>query len=330
MKKELVLVLPAASILLLAGCASDEMAERGPAHGAVAMSVPVATVEGLDANQCTNLRTDSPQTLYRLQQGLPLDQGDIQAMSRAGISDDLIINRIRSSHSVYYLTTQQIVDLSQSQVSSRVIDCMRATAGTAASGVEAAPTTLAWTQRELLRVRNPATLERFERGEPLTIRDIEALASAGVDSDRIIDQIRNVHCVYNLAAQDIVDLNHAGVSSRVIDCMRNTSVVAGNLNPSGLDSLEVSVRDRLRKQNSATWERFEHDLPLSVTDVKVLSNAGVKSDTLIDHLRDSRAVYQLTTQDVVDLNQAGVSSKVVDYMLNTPRFFAFTPSSKER
>lgn len=322
MKRKLLLLVPAASLAVLAGCASEDSDYSVPAHAATVIEAPTVAVTGLDPSQVATLQADSAQTLYRIQQGIPLDIPDIKALSRAGVSDQVIIDRIRDTRSRFYLTTQQIVDLSQTPVSTRVIDYMRSTAG-AAGAYPGTIGPLSVAQRERLQADAPATLERFDRAEPLTVANIEALSRAGVDRDVIIGQIRNAHCVYHLSAQDIVDLNQSGVNSSVIDCMRNTSAVGSSY--AGRDIIEPSVRDRVRSQSPETWERFEHDRALSVTDIKVLSQAGVSSDALIDHIRDAHAVYYLSTQDIVDLNSAGVNVRVVDFMLNTPRYFAFTP-----
>lgn len=54
----------------------------------------------------------------------PLTIDDIVSMSRARISDDLIISQIRNSRTIYHLRTADIVDLKRTGVSERVIDFM--------------------------------------------------------------------------------------------------------------------------------------------------------------------------------------------------------------
>ncbi|MCS7337080.1 MAG: glycine zipper domain-containing protein [Verrucomicrobiae bacterium] len=77
-------------------------------------------------------------------------------------------------------------------------------------------------QRARLRARAPETLTRIERGQPLGLADIKAMAQAGVSDDVIISQIRATGSTYRLSAADIIELHNAGVSSRVIDYMINT------------------------------------------------------------------------------------------------------------
>ena len=48
----------------------------------------------------------------------------MKALVKAGLSDDVIINQIRNSRVVYHLTAVEIIDLKESGVSEKVIDCM--------------------------------------------------------------------------------------------------------------------------------------------------------------------------------------------------------------
>ena len=54
----------------------------------------------------------------------PLTIDDIKEMSRNGLSDNVIIGQIHATHSVFHLTTEEIIDLKNSGVSQRVIDHM--------------------------------------------------------------------------------------------------------------------------------------------------------------------------------------------------------------
>ena len=78
----------------------------------------------MDQNQRRAVAAQSPQTLQRIEQGQPLGLADIKALSRAGVSDEVIMSQIRNSRSAYRLTTAEIIDLKESGVSQRVIDYM--------------------------------------------------------------------------------------------------------------------------------------------------------------------------------------------------------------
>lgn len=92
--------------------------------GAVGALVGGLIGHGMDQEQAAQLRRQSPQTLRRVEQGQPLAVADVEALSRAGVSDDLIISQIRNSRTVYHLTTADIIALKNDGVSDKVIDFM--------------------------------------------------------------------------------------------------------------------------------------------------------------------------------------------------------------
>jgi hypothetical protein len=79
---------------------------------------------GLDQEQEAQLRAQAPQTMQRVEQGQPLSEMDVRALSQAGISDELIISQIRNSRTVYHLSTADIIALKNDGVSERIIDFM--------------------------------------------------------------------------------------------------------------------------------------------------------------------------------------------------------------
>jgi hypothetical protein len=58
--------------------------------------------------------------------------------------------------------------------------------------------------------------------------------------------------------------------------------------------------------------------PLGIDDVKALAKAGLSDDLIISQIRSSTTVYHLCTPDIILLKTAGVSEKVINYMINTP------------
>jgi hypothetical protein len=54
-----------------------------------------------------------------------------------------------------------------------------------------------------------------------------------------------------------------------------------------------------------------------VADVKALANAGLSDEVILSHIRNSQTVYHLTTAEIIDLKNSGVSEKVIDFMINT-------------
>jgi hypothetical protein len=57
--------------------------------------------------------------------------------------------------------------------------------------------------------------------------------------------------------------------------------------------------------------------PDSVADIKALAKAGLSDELILSHIRNSQAVYHLTTAEIIDLKKGGVSEKVIDFMINT-------------
>ncbi|MGO9244738.1 MAG: hypothetical protein ACLP0A_11375 [Verrucomicrobiia bacterium] len=64
--------------------------------------------------------------------------------------------------------------------------------------------------------------------------------------------------------------------------------------------------------------------PLGTADVKMLAKSGISDDVIISQIRNSRTVYHLTAADILDLKDAGVSERVIDFMINTPSMYRST------
>ncbi len=69
------------------------------------------------------------------------------------------------------------------------------------------------------------------------------------------------------------------------------------------------------------WRRVPTQ-PTSIADVKAMAKAGVSDDVIISQIRNTRTVYRLAAADVIGLRDAGVSDKVLNFMLNTPSLWA--------
>jgi WXXGXW repeat (2 copies) len=57
--------------------------------------------------------------------------------------------------------------------------------------------------------------------------------------------------------------------------------------------------------------------PPSVADIKMLAKGGISEEVILSQIRNSHATYRLSTTDILDLKDAGVSQKVIDFMINT-------------
>jgi len=119
----------------------------GPRHGgegaligaAAGLVAGGAIGNSMDQQQQAELRAQSPQTYVRVVQGQALGIADVKAMAKAGVSDDVIIAQIQGSHTVFNLSSADIIDLHNSGVSDRVVNFMISAQGSVGA---AQPTTV--------------------------------------------------------------------------------------------------------------------------------------------------------------------------------------------
>jgi outer membrane lipoprotein SlyB len=90
-------------------------------------------------------------------------------------------------------------------------------------------------------------------------------------------------------------------------------------------SMDQEQRARLRQQAPETYTKVDQGQPLSVADVKALAKAGINEDVIISQIQNSHTVYHLSVTDIIDLRDAGVPDRVVNYMINTPNMVASSP-----
>lgn len=76
--------------------------------------------------------------------------------------------------------------------------------------------------RKVMEKNSPRTVDRMERGEPLTINDIIKLSQNGVEDELMMLYMRDTRSSYHLSQIQIRRLQDSGVSQRVIDYMIQT------------------------------------------------------------------------------------------------------------
>ena len=91
------------------------------------------------------------------------------------------------------------------------------------------------------------------------------------------------------------------------------------------NSIDQSQRERVQQQNPQTMQRVDAGQPLLLPDIKALARSGVSDDIIISQIRNSRTVYRLSTAEIIDLKDAGVSNRVIDFMINTPSLYPPPP-----
>jgi outer membrane lipoprotein SlyB len=97
-----------------------------------------------------------------------------------------------------------------------------------------------------------------------------------------------------------------------------TGAIVGN-------SIDQQQRAMLAREYPQTLQRIDQGQPLGLADVKALARAGVSDDVIISQIRNSRTVYHLSTAEIIDLKDSGVSERVIDFMINTPSLYASAP-----
>ena len=83
------------------------------------------------------------------------------------------------------------------------------------------------------------------------------------------------------------------------------------------NSMDQEQSEQLREQSPQTYVHVEQGQPLATADVKALAQAKVSDDVIISQIQNSHTVYHLSAADIIDLHSAGVSDKVVNFMINT-------------
>src|SRR6266404_1108459 len=82
-------------------------------------------------------------------------------------------------------------------------------------------------------------------------------------------------------------------------------------------SIDQQQRERVREYSPQTLVRIDQGQPLGVADIKALAKAGVSDEVIISQIRNSHTTYHLSTAEIIDLKDAGVSERVIDIMINT-------------
>lgn len=90
-------------------------------------------------------------------------------------------------------------------------------------------------------------------------------------------------------------------------------------------SMDQAQHERLREQSPQTLQRIEQGQPLGLADIKALSKAGVSDEVIISQIRNSRTAYHLSTPEIIDLKDSGVSERVIDFMINTAILYPSSP-----
>jgi uncharacterized protein YcfJ len=95
-----------------------------------------------DRERDARLKAQAPQTYERAVSGTPLSLADVKALAKAGISEEVIVNQIRNSRTVFHLSAADIIDLRDSGVTDKVINYMIDTPATVGANTATANTVI--------------------------------------------------------------------------------------------------------------------------------------------------------------------------------------------
>ena len=80
--------------------------------------------------------------------------------------------------------------------------------------------------------------------------------------------------------------------------------------------LDEQDKENIKKENPSTMRKVDNEQNLTVDDIIVLHRSGVSDDKIIKLIKNSNSRYSLSTRSIQKLEKAGVSPKVIDFMLS--------------
>jgi uncharacterized protein YcfJ len=92
--------------------------------------------------------------------------------------------------------------------------------------------------------------------------------------------------------------------------------VAGGLVGAALDEQDRKVMERTSPR---TVDRMDRSEPLTVNDIIKLSQGGVSDESIIHYLQQTGTTYNLSQAQIRRLQDAGVSQRVINYMIDSGR-----------
>lgn len=83
--------------------------------------------------------------------------------------------------------------------------------------------------------------------------------------------------------------------------------------------LDPQDRKVMEKTSPRTVDRMDRNEPLTVNDIIKLSQGGVNDDSIISYMQQNNSTYNLSQAQVRRLQDAGVSQRVINFMIDSGR-----------
>lgn len=84
-------------------------------------------------------------------------------------------------------------------------------------------------------------------------------------------------------------------------------------------TLDEQDRKILEKLSPLTINRIDEGHALTVYDIIKLSQSGISDQTIIKYMKETHAKYELNQEQIKRLQNAGVSPKVISFIMETGR-----------
>lgn len=82
-------------------------------------------------------------------------------------------------------------------------------------------------------------------------------------------------------------------------------------------SLDEQQKETIQRNNPDTYHRLDTGQPLTMADIKALSNANVSNSVIISQIKSTHTIFRLSTSQIIELKESGVNQQVIDYMIQT-------------
>ena len=84
-------------------------------------------------------------------------------------------------------------------------------------------------------------------------------------------------------------------------------------------ALDEQDRKVMERTSPRTVDRMDRSEPLTVNDIIKLSQGGVSDDSIIRYMQRTQTTYNLSQAQIRRLQDAGVSQRVINYMIDSGR-----------
>ena len=121
-------------------------------------------------------------------------------------------------------------------------------------------------------------------------------------------------CVIGLIVVGCESKTSTGANTRLESRSSSSGAASGALVGAALDEQDRKI---MEKTSPRTVERMDRKEPLTINDIIKLSQGGVSDDTIIRYIQETKTSYNLSQAQINRLQEAGVSQRVINYMVDT-------------